>query len=242
MMTVTVPEKTTVVPFSMRDAPSLIERAWPTAKISAETQKERKAGPGQTLTSLGSYWKGRKPLILTRACVLAALMPATEDLERDVDRGAAAGEGERQGEGEEVGAAGAGVVGEAEAGGDRGGVDADDAEGLALAGGAADEDDLAAGEAQEIGEEIDEGFVGGAVDRRGGELDAEAIAVDADDAAPGGAGDHLHVDLDARARPRADEARWHAGAIAGARGRDHPRSGSLRPPRRRGSGGRRGGG
>ena len=85
MTTMTATEKTTVVPFSLRDAPSLIERAWPTAKISAETQKERKAGSGQTLTGLGSYWKGRKPLILTRACVLAALMPATDDLERDVE-------------------------------------------------------------------------------------------------------------------------------------------------------------
>ncbi|WP_211217704.1 anti-phage-associated DUF1156 domain-containing protein [Novispirillum itersonii] len=90
MMTLTAPENTArentgVVPFSLRDAPSLIERAWPTAKISAETQKERKAGSGQTLTGLGSYWKGRKPLILTRACVLAALMPATDDLERDVE-------------------------------------------------------------------------------------------------------------------------------------------------------------
>lgn len=84
-MTLTAPEKTAVVPFSLRDAPSLIEKAWPTAKISAETQKERKAGSGQTLTGLGSYWKGRKPLILTRACVLAALMPATDDLERDVE-------------------------------------------------------------------------------------------------------------------------------------------------------------
>lgn len=85
MMNVTAPEKTEIVPFSLKDAPSLIEKAWPTAKISAETQKERKAGPGQSLTGLGSYWKGRKPLILTRACVLAALMPATEDLERDVE-------------------------------------------------------------------------------------------------------------------------------------------------------------
>jgi len=84
-MNVTAPEKTSVVPFSLRDAPSLIEKAWPTAKISAETQKERKAVQGQTLTGLGSYWKGRKPLILTRACVLAALMPATDDLERDVE-------------------------------------------------------------------------------------------------------------------------------------------------------------
>ncbi len=85
MMTVTALENAEIVPFSLKDAPSLIEKAWPTAKISAETQKERKAVHGQTLTGLGSYWKGRKPLILTRACVLAALMPATEDLERDVE-------------------------------------------------------------------------------------------------------------------------------------------------------------
>ena len=85
MMTMTATNKAAVVPFSLRDAPSLIEKAWPTAKISAETQKERKAVQGQTLTGLGSYWKGRKPLILTRACVLAALMPATDDLERDVE-------------------------------------------------------------------------------------------------------------------------------------------------------------
>ena len=84
-MTMTALETPKVVPLSLRDVPSLIEKAWPTAKISAETQKERKAGPGQTLTGLGSYWKGRKPLILTRACVLAALMPATNNLERDVE-------------------------------------------------------------------------------------------------------------------------------------------------------------
>ncbi len=84
-MTLTAPEKTAVVPFSLRDAPSLIERAWPTAKISAETQRERNAAQAQTLTGLGSYWKGRKPLVLTRACVLASLMPATENLERDVE-------------------------------------------------------------------------------------------------------------------------------------------------------------
>lgn len=84
-MSQVVADKSKVVPFSLKDAPALIEKAWPTAKISAETQKERKAGSGQTLTGLGSYWKGRKPLILTRACVLAALMPTTDDLERDVE-------------------------------------------------------------------------------------------------------------------------------------------------------------
>ena len=84
-MPISAPEAPRIVPFSLKDVPSLIEKAWPTAKISAESQKERKAGAGQTLTGLGSYWKGRKPLILTRACVLAALIPATDDLERDVE-------------------------------------------------------------------------------------------------------------------------------------------------------------
>lgn len=84
-MNATAVQNDSAAPFILRDTPSLIEKAWPTAKISAETQKERKAVQGQTLTGLGSYWKGRKPLILTRACVLAALMPATDDLERDVE-------------------------------------------------------------------------------------------------------------------------------------------------------------
>ncbi len=73
-----------VVPFAWRDRPSLIERMLPAQKISAEAQKERKAGAGQTLTALGSYWKGRKPLILVKACVLGALLPATEDREADL--------------------------------------------------------------------------------------------------------------------------------------------------------------
>lgn len=74
---------TDIVPFSLKDAPSLIERAWPTSKISEEVQKERKAGSGQTLTGLGSYWKGRKPLILTRACLIASLMPVKADATPD---------------------------------------------------------------------------------------------------------------------------------------------------------------
>ena len=67
-------------PFALKDAPSLIERVFPAQKISAEAQKERKAGAGQTLTALGSYWKGRKPLIMVRALVL----PVTENLEADL--------------------------------------------------------------------------------------------------------------------------------------------------------------
>lgn len=73
-----------IVPFAWRDRPSLIERLLPAQKISAEAQKERKAGAGQTLTALGSYWKGRKPLILVKVCVLGALLPATDDPETDL--------------------------------------------------------------------------------------------------------------------------------------------------------------
>lgn len=68
-----------VVPFSLKDTPSFIERQMPVGRISAETYKERKAGAGQTLTALGSYWKGRKPLILVRATILGCLLPATAE-------------------------------------------------------------------------------------------------------------------------------------------------------------------
>ena len=74
-----------VEPFVLEHAPSLIEQVLPTQKISAESQKERKTGSGQTLTALGSYWKGRKPLILVRACVLGALLPATDNPEKDLE-------------------------------------------------------------------------------------------------------------------------------------------------------------
>jgi putative DNA methylase len=77
--------KPKVVPFSLKDAPSLIERVWPAQKISVESQKERKAGAGQTLTALGAYWKGRKPLVLVRACLLGALLPSTGDDEKDLE-------------------------------------------------------------------------------------------------------------------------------------------------------------
>ena len=74
-----------VTPFSLKDAPALIERLLPVQKLSAEVFKERKAGAGQTLTPLGSYWKGRKPLVLNKACVLGCLLPATNDLRRDLE-------------------------------------------------------------------------------------------------------------------------------------------------------------
>jgi putative DNA methylase len=72
-------------PLSLKDAPSFIEVQFPVGRLSAEAYKERKAIIGQTLTALGSYWKGRKPLILVRAIVLGALLPATYDPTKDLD-------------------------------------------------------------------------------------------------------------------------------------------------------------
>src|ERR1700680_5101636 len=74
-----------LAPFSLSDAPSFIEAQFPVGRLSAEAYKERKAGAGQTLTALGSYWKGRKPLILVRAVVLGTLLPATDNPAKDLD-------------------------------------------------------------------------------------------------------------------------------------------------------------
>src|SRR5882724_2178877 len=74
-----------ITPFSLKDAPALIERLLPVQKLSAEAYKEQMAGSGKTLTALGSYWKGRKPLILNKACILGCLLPATDDPSRDLE-------------------------------------------------------------------------------------------------------------------------------------------------------------
>lgn len=74
----------TLTPLALRDAPALIETVFPAQKVSFEAQTERGAGRGQTLTSIGSYWKGRKPLILVRAIVLGSLLPPTDDAEADL--------------------------------------------------------------------------------------------------------------------------------------------------------------
>ena len=74
-----------VTPFSLKDAPALIERVLPVQKLSVESYKEQMAGNGKTLTALGSYWKGRKPLILAKACVLGCLLPATDNPQRDLE-------------------------------------------------------------------------------------------------------------------------------------------------------------
>lgn len=70
---------------ALQDTPALIETVFPAQKVSFEAQRERKAGAGQTLTALGSYWKGRKPLILVRAIVLGSLLPPTGDAESDLE-------------------------------------------------------------------------------------------------------------------------------------------------------------
>ena len=75
---------TALQPLALKDAPALIETVFPAQKVSFEAQKERKANLGQTLTGLGSYWKGRKPLILVRAIVLGCLLPPTDDAEADL--------------------------------------------------------------------------------------------------------------------------------------------------------------
>lgn len=75
----------TVTPFALKDAPILINTVYPAQKISIESQKERKAGSGQTLTPLASYWKGRKPLIMVRSLVLGSLLPCTTNPEKDLE-------------------------------------------------------------------------------------------------------------------------------------------------------------
>src|SRR4029453_6845440 len=47
--------------------------------------KEQEARQSKTLTALGSYWKGRKPLSLKKACILACLLPAPEGPARDLE-------------------------------------------------------------------------------------------------------------------------------------------------------------
>jgi putative DNA methylase len=72
-------------PFEWKDKPALIESLLPVQKISAESFKEQMAGSGKTLTALGSYWKGRKPLILNKACILGALLPSTGNHLKDLE-------------------------------------------------------------------------------------------------------------------------------------------------------------
>lgn len=74
-----------ITPFSLKDSPSLIESVLPVQKISVESYREQMANTGKALTALGSYWKGRKPLVLNRSCVLGALLPATDNPKADLE-------------------------------------------------------------------------------------------------------------------------------------------------------------
>ena len=73
-----------LTPLTLKDAPALIETVFPAQKVSFEAQKERMSGRAQTLTGLGSFWKGRKPLILVRAIVLGCLLPPTDNAQADL--------------------------------------------------------------------------------------------------------------------------------------------------------------
>jgi adenine-specific DNA methylase len=76
---------TALTPLALKDAPALIQSVFPAQKVSFEAQQERTAVQSQTLTGLGSYWKGRKPLILVRAIVLGSLLPPTDNAEQDLE-------------------------------------------------------------------------------------------------------------------------------------------------------------
>jgi len=82
---IATPHPSGVKALSLKDAPALIESLLPVQKLSIDVYKERMAGSNQTLTALGSYWKGRKPLVLNRACVLASLLPATDNPIKDLE-------------------------------------------------------------------------------------------------------------------------------------------------------------
>ena len=74
-----------ITPLALKDAPALIEATFPAQKVSFEAQQERTSVQSQTLTGLGSYWKGRKPLILVKSIILGSLLPKTGDSEKDLE-------------------------------------------------------------------------------------------------------------------------------------------------------------
>lgn len=72
-------------PLEWQDRPALIENLFPVQKLSAESYKEQMANTGKALTALGSYWKGRKPLVLNKACILGCLLPVSDDPIKDLE-------------------------------------------------------------------------------------------------------------------------------------------------------------
>lgn len=81
----TTPHPSGVKALSLKDAPALIESLLPVQKLSIDVYREREGSNNQPLTRLGSYWKGRKPLVLNRACVLASLLPVTDEPLKDLE-------------------------------------------------------------------------------------------------------------------------------------------------------------
>jgi adenine-specific DNA methylase len=62
-------------------AKSLLEAQFPIAQLSLESYLERKAGTGKLFNSLGKWW-GTKPIVLSRAVILASLFEASDDSDR----------------------------------------------------------------------------------------------------------------------------------------------------------------
>ena len=62
-------------------AKSLLEVQFPIAQLSLESYLERTTPTGKILNSLGKWW-GTKPIVLTRAVILASLFEASDDPER----------------------------------------------------------------------------------------------------------------------------------------------------------------
>ena len=62
-------------------AKSLLEVQFPIAQLSLESFLERDARTGKVLNSLGKWW-GTKPVVLTRAVILATLFEASDDHSR----------------------------------------------------------------------------------------------------------------------------------------------------------------
>ena len=62
-------------------AKSLLEVQFPIAQLSLESYIERQPYVGKRLGSLGKWW-GTKPLVMTRAIILASLLEASESYER----------------------------------------------------------------------------------------------------------------------------------------------------------------
>lgn len=79
------PHPSGVQALSLKDAPALIESLLPVQKLSIESYKEQMSLRSKFLAPMASYWKGRKPLVLNRACVLASLLPATDNPIKDLE-------------------------------------------------------------------------------------------------------------------------------------------------------------